>query len=158
MFWRVGIEPLVAPRHRWAGSRDGYERALQVKNLETEPVVKRSKMVVMGGLVVRLKPYPDLVNMTGLGWLNQLYLSYRDWQRWLLAKRVYHDLEMDTGKKQTALKAVMWPSWRVVSVSGSARACGMTVMVETVGSILLSRRPLVRMRKKENNGQDRSVR
>lgn len=73
-----------------------------------EPLLKRADMLARGDLVVCLRPYPDLVNMAGLSWLNKLYQSYRAWQRWLLAERVYHELEI--GGPQTPLKSVMFNS------------------------------------------------
>lgn len=93
-----------------APNRHRVRQANNSPNTQMLPVIKRAKMLERGDLVVCLKPYPDLVNVTGLGWLNQLYLSYRAWQRWLLAERVYHDLEMETGKQQATLKIVMFHS------------------------------------------------
>lgn len=69
-------------------------------------------MMEKGHLVVCLTPYPDLVTVSWLKWVNRLYQSYRAWQRWLLAQRVYHELESDQPK------TVVQPMY--TSVSGLA--------------------------------------
>jgi hypothetical protein len=42
-----------------------------------------------GAVLLRLSPYPDLFTVPGLGWVNSLYLTYGDWQRWKAVAGVY---------------------------------------------------------------------
>lgn len=110
-----------------AGGEDRYRPVYRPSNMEqaniggqgaakTHPIIQRAEMMMMekGHLVVCLSPYPELVTVGWLKGVNRLYQSYRAWQRWLLAQRVYHELEFDQDK--TAGQAMY------TSVSGFADA------------------------------------
>ncbi|KAM7196896.1 hypothetical protein V8F20_006863 [Naviculisporaceae sp. PSN 640] len=99
---------IQALRSFWAFHRQ-LPRTSTTSNDTLQKVAgNHAKLLEKGDLLVCLTPYPDLVTVTGLGWLNRMYLSYRAWQRWLLAERVYHTLEMEGGKQQQTLKTAMF--------------------------------------------------
>jgi len=59
------------------------------------PMARRAGLLNKGSLVVCLTPYPDIFASRWLGWFNDLYLTYRAWQRWILAERVFREVEQE---------------------------------------------------------------
>lgn len=61
------------------------------------PIATRMEHFDDRSLLLRLFPYPRLFNSPWLAWLNEIYLTYRDWQRWEAAGQAYAELEF-TGR------------------------------------------------------------
>lgn len=59
------------------------------------PIETRMEYFDRGSLLLRLSRYPDLFTSRWLDWLNEIYLTYRDWQRWEAAGQVYAELELE---------------------------------------------------------------
>ncbi|KAM7192139.1 hypothetical protein V8F20_008974 [Naviculisporaceae sp. PSN 640] len=85
------------------GSSSSSQRAI-------EPIIRRLELMERGDLVVCLTPYPDLVTVSWLAWVNRLYQTYRAWQRWLLAQRIYHLLELHPQQGPLRLGKIMFRS------------------------------------------------
>lgn len=70
------------------------------------PLARRASLLSKGLLVVCLTPYPELFASPWLGWFNNLYLTYRAWQRWILADRVFRELEREEGLDRVMFTSV----------------------------------------------------